>query len=79
MMKIPAGTQSDKIFRLRGKGVAHLHTYGKGDELVKVQVEVPTDLNAEQKRILREFANASGKDMGPLSKSFMEKMRRLFK
>ena len=78
-MKLPAGTQSDKIFRLRGKGVANLHTYGKGDELVKVQVEVPTDLNADQKRLLKEFAKASGEGTGPLSKSFMEKMRRLFK
>jgi molecular chaperone DnaJ len=79
LMKIPSGTQSGKIFRLRGKGIAHLHDRGIGDELVKVQVEVPTDLSSDQKRILREFAKASGDSSGPLSRSFMEKMRRMFK
>jgi molecular chaperone DnaJ len=79
MMKIPAGTQSGKVFRMRGRGMAHLHDYGKGDELVKVQVEVPTTLSPEQRNILKEFAKASGRDTGPLSKSFVEKMKRLFK
>lgn len=79
MMKIPAGTQSGKIFRLRGKGIAHLHDRGIGDELVKVQVEVPTELNAEQKRLLKEFARISGDNEGPLSRSFLEKMRRVFR
>ncbi|MFH0763971.1 MAG: molecular chaperone DnaJ [Candidatus Omnitrophota bacterium] len=80
MMKIPAGTQGGRTFRLRGKGTAHLAGYGKGDELVKVQIDVPTELTAEQKRTLREYARASGNDgKGPLSKSFLEKMRRMFK
>jgi molecular chaperone DnaJ len=79
MMKIPAGTQSGRIFRLRGKGVPHLQDYGKGDELVKVQVEVPTELNAEQKNALKEYARVSGQGTGPLSKTFMEKMKRFFK
>ena len=79
MMKIPAGTQSGKIFRMKGRGIAHLHEYGKGDELVKVQVEVPVGLSQEQRNMLKEFAKASGRDTGPLSRSFMEKMKRLFK
>lgn len=78
-MKIPSGTQSGKIFRLKNKGIAHLHDYGRGDELVRVQVEVPMDLTQEQRKILKEFARTSSEDGGPLSKSFMEKMRRLFK
>lgn len=78
-MKIPPGTQSGRTFRLKGKGVPHLHDYGVGDELVKVQVEVPTDLTAEQKRALKEFARVSGEGSGPLSRSFMEKMGRLFR
>ncbi|MBN1526519.1 MAG: molecular chaperone DnaJ, partial [Candidatus Omnitrophica bacterium] len=78
-MKMPSGTQSGKIFRLRGKGVAHLHDYGRGDELVKVQVEVPTDLSAEQRRLLKEYAKVSGEYSGPLSRSFIEKMRKMFK
>ena len=79
LMKIPSGTQSGKIFRLRGKGLAHLHDRGIGDELVKVQVEVPTELNAEQKRLLKELSKVSGEGSGPLSRTFIEKMRRVFK
>ncbi|VVB84615.1 Chaperone protein DnaJ [uncultured archaeon] len=59
-MKIPPGTQNGQIFRLRGKGFASLHTSGKGDELVKIKVEVPTRLTDRQKQLLREFAEISG-------------------
>jgi len=78
-MKIPAGTQSGKIFRLKGKGIASLHDYGRGDELVRVRVEVPTKISSGQEDLLREFARISGEHPGPLSKNFMEKMKRLFK
>jgi molecular chaperone DnaJ len=79
MMKIPAGTQSGRVLRLRGKGIADLHGHARGDQLVRVQVEVPDNLSPEQKRLLKEFAKASEKNAGPLSKSFMEKMRRMFR
>lgn len=79
MMKIPAGTQGGRVFRLRGKGIAHLHDYGKGDQLVKVEIDVPSELTPEQKRLLKEFSKVSGEYSGPLSKSFLEKMKRLFK
>lgn len=78
-MKVPAGTQGGRIFRLRGKGIAHLHDYGRGDQLVKVQIDVPTDLTAEQKRLLKEYARASDESSGPLSRSFLEKMKKIFK
>ncbi len=78
MMKVPAGTQSGKVFRLRGKGIAHLQDYGRGDQLVKVQIDVPSELSQEQKRLLKEFAKLSERDAGPLSKTFFEKMRKLF-
>lgn len=78
-MKIPAGTPGGKIFRLRGKGVAHLHNYGVGDQLVKVEIDVPSSLNSEQKRSLKDFARASNEHSGPLGQSFMDKMRRMFK
>lgn len=77
-MKIPAGTQGGRVLRLRNKGIAHLHDYGRGDQLVKVQIDVPSDPTNEQKRILREFARASGNHPGPLGRSFVEKMRRIF-
>lgn len=79
MMKVPAGTQSGRIFRLRGKGIAHLADHGRGDQLVKVQIDVPTDLSQEQKKSLKEFARLSGENIGPLSIFFLEKMRKLFK
>ena len=78
-MKVPAGTQSGKIFRLRGKGIVDVHGYGRGDQLVKVQVEVPTDLTADQKKALKEFGRVTGEDAGPLHRKFMEKMARLFR
>lgn len=77
-MKIPPGTQGGKIFRLRNKGIAHLHDYGRGDQLVKVQIDVPESPTQEQKRLLKEYARASDQNPGPLSQSFVEKMRRMF-
>jgi molecular chaperone DnaJ len=79
-MKIPQGTQAGKIFRLRNKGIAHLHDRTRGDQLVKVQIDVPTDLNADQKKALRDFEKASSSASGgPMARSFVEKMRRMFR
>ena len=74
-MKIPKGTQSGKMFRLRGQGVPSLHGYGKGDELVRVIVETPIKLNNEQEELLRKFAEISGENLTPRRKSFMEKLK----
>jgi molecular chaperone DnaJ len=62
-LRIPEGTQPGAVFRLKGKGVPSLRGFGKGDQLVKVKIEVPRRLNARQKKILREFAQASGLDI----------------
>ncbi len=59
-MKIPPGTQNGQIFRLRGKGMPSLHISGRGDELVRIKVEVPAKLTEKQKQLLREFAEISG-------------------
>lgn len=76
-MKIPPGTQSGKIFRLRGKGIPDVHGRGEGDELVRVDVKIPERLSAEQRRIIEEFARASGE---PADKnSFTEKIKKAFK
>jgi molecular chaperone DnaJ len=76
-MRIPAGTQSGKIFRLREKGVRAVRGFGRGDLLVRVAVETPTRLSDAQKEALRRFAEVSGDDAHPQRKSFMEKMRDL--
>ncbi len=59
-MKIPAGTQNNHIFRLKGNGLPFLGSYGKGDQLVKVNVAVPKKLTSRQKELLKEFAQLSG-------------------
>ncbi len=75
-MAIPAGTQAGKIFRLRGQGLAHLEGRGRGDQLVRVFVEVPTKLTERQKELLGEFADIERKSSG--SKSFFEKIVNYF-
>ena len=55
-MRVPAGTQSGKVFRLKGKGIAHLHGGGRGDQHVRVVVETPTELSGEQRELLERFA-----------------------
>ncbi len=59
-VKIPKGTQSGKILRLRGKGVAHLKGIGRGDQVVQVIVKTPTNLTKKQEDLLKEFARLGG-------------------
>jgi molecular chaperone DnaJ len=77
-LKIPAGTQSSTTFRLRGKGMPSLRGGSQGDQLVRVQVEVPQSLTSEQRKILEEFARVSGDAAEPTSKSFFEKAKKFF-
>jgi molecular chaperone DnaJ len=77
-LKIPTATQSGTTFRLRGKGMPSLRGGAQGDQLVRVQVEVPTALTAEQRKILEEFARVSGDAAEPTSKSFFEKAKKFF-
>jgi molecular chaperone DnaJ len=76
-MKVPAGTQSGKIFRLRQKGILDIHGRGVGDELVRINVEIPARLTGEQRRLMEEFARASGE--GVNKESFTDKIKRNFK
>jgi molecular chaperone DnaJ len=78
-LKIPAGTQTGTTFRLRGQGVPHLRGNGKGDLLIRVQVEVPTKLTADQKKKLEEYADACGDPANPMSESFVEKAKQFFR
>lgn len=77
-MKVPSGTQSGKVFRLRGKGITDINGYGRGDELVQVLVETPVKLNARQKQLLEEFAQV-GNGASPGVKTFIVKMKKMFK
>jgi molecular chaperone DnaJ len=76
-MKIPPGTQSGRIFRLKEKGVPDLHGRGIGDELVRVNVQIPVRLTPEQKKLIEEFARLSGEDIN--KESFGDKIKRTFR
>ena len=79
-VKIDAGTQPEKILRLRGKGIPDVNGYGRGDLLVRVHVWIPKKLSSEEKRILEKLQSSSGFQEGPSAseKSFFEKMRDIF-
>jgi molecular chaperone DnaJ len=77
-VKIPAGTQSGTVFKMRGKGMPHLRGGGHGQLLVRVAVEVPTKLSAEQRKKLEEFAESCGDQNTPITKSFLERAKEFF-
>jgi molecular chaperone DnaJ len=78
-IRIPPGTQSGTVFRLRGRGVRNVHGQGVGDLHVRVVVEVPTRLNAAQRAKLQEFAELCDAGVNPLSKSFFERAKNFFR
>lgn len=79
-LKIPPGTQNGNVFRIRGKGIQHLGGMGRGDQYVKVTVEVPTNLSGSQKDLISQFddsiKNSSKKSM-PMFDSFVEKVKKI--
>ncbi|NUN98511.1 MAG: transglycosylase SLT domain-containing protein, partial [Candidatus Omnitrophica bacterium] len=77
-MKIPAGTQTHKMFRLRGKGLPNIRQHGQGDQFVRVVVETPTRLTSRQKELLEEFAHISGEQHNPISQGFFDKVKDMF-
>jgi molecular chaperone DnaJ len=80
-MNIPAGTQTHSVFRLKDKGIQHLHGSRKGDQLVRVVIRTPIKLSHEQKELLRQFEalssskNTDGNEKGRHDKS-TEKSRK---
>ncbi len=74
-LKIPAGTQSGTIFKLRGLGIADLRGYRRGDQLVEVQVETPSKLGNDQKELVRQFETLNDTKAYPLHKRFMDKIK----
>jgi molecular chaperone DnaJ len=78
-ISIPAGTQTGRVISIRGKGIPHLRRQGRGDQLVVVQVAIPTNLTGEQRRLLQELAKTLGKEVIPQSeKGFIDKLKDLF-
>jgi len=76
-MKLPPGTQSGKVFRLRGKGIPAYGGMGKGDQLVSVLVEVPEKITRQQRKLIEALAAEMGTETHPQRASFLDKIRGL--
>ncbi len=81
-VKIEPGTMPGKMLRMKEKGIPHLNSYGRGDQLIRIQVWVPTKLNAREKELLRELSSSEHivptEDEKNANKSFFEKVRNAF-
>ena len=78
-VKVPAGTQSAQMFKLRGKGITNVNGRSHGDLFARLIVEVPSRLNSEQRRKLEEFAALCGEENTPMRKSFFDRAKEFFK
>lgn len=76
-MKVPAGTQTNTVFKLRGKGIPSVRGGYAGDELVRVIIQTPTKLDKKQKDFLAKYAEAGGDEVNP-EKGFFNKLRDVF-
>jgi molecular chaperone DnaJ len=75
---IPEGTQTGKIFRVKGEGIPNVHRQGKGDLLVKIVVETPVGLSEKQKEILKSFGELEGNQNSPRKRTFLDKIKGFF-
>lgn len=79
-LKIPSGTQTGKVFRLKGKGVPNVHGRGQGDQHIQVKVITPTNLTSRQKELLREFNEIAGNDpIDEQEDSIFKRFKKAFK
>ena len=76
---VPEGTQPGTTFRLRNKGVPYVNNRGRGDQYVKVNIEVPTNLSSKQKDLLKDFDSSTGDKNYAKRKSFFDKIKDAFK
>jgi molecular chaperone DnaJ len=71
-LKIPSGTQPGKVLRLRNKGVPHLRSNGRGDQLVVINVNIPSRLAPEQRELFEQLAETMGSEVRPQERSFLD-------
>ena len=74
-LKIPSGTPSGRVFYLKGKGIQRLGGHNRGDQIVRVYIDVPKKLSPRQRELLEEFASINGDEV---TKTFKEKLKDLF-
>lgn len=77
-LKVPEGTQSGTVLRMKSKGIPDVRGYGRGDQHVRISVVTPTRLTGKQKDLLREFARIEGQKPHSGEKGFFEKMKDAF-
>ena len=75
---IPEGTQTGTVFRMRGKGIQNVNGRGRGDQYVRVNIEVPKNLTHKQKELLREFENSTTDENQVQRKGFWDKVKQAF-
>lgn len=76
---VTAGTQTGKVYSLRGKGIPHLRRGGRGDELIVIQVVTPSNLTPEQRELFATLAKSLGKEVIPQTeKGFLDKLKDMF-
>lgn len=78
-LDIPAGTQHGEVFKLKGKGLPDLRSHRSGDELVQILIEIPRKLSEKQRTLLREYSETEDTQHLPQRKSFMDKLKEMFK
>ena len=76
-LKIPTGTQDGTVFKLRERGMPRLRGGNKGNQFVRVHIEVPKKLNSKQRELLEKFAEACGDTENPIEKGFWEKAKKI--
>jgi molecular chaperone DnaJ len=78
-ISVPAGTQSGRVLRLRGRGVPRLDGRGRGDLRIRLVVDTPTELSPEEDELLRRLAETQGVTVDPPDTGLMSKIRSAFK
>lgn len=78
ILSIPKGTQPGKVLRMREKGVPHLRGKGRGDQLVIINVDIPTKLKKEQRELIEQLAESLGSEVHPQERSILDSLRDFF-
>ena len=76
-LRIPAGTQPGRVFRMRGKGVPHLQRNGRGDQLVVISIGIPKSLTSEQRDLFEQLSETLGSEVIPQDRSFFDDLKDL--
>ena len=76
-LRIPSGTQPGKVFRIKGKGVPHLRSNGRGDQLVIISVEIPKSLSPEQRGLFEQLSQTLGSEVKPQTRSLLDDLKDL--